>query len=159
MASLNLRVAPPCPLTHNETHDSLTQHRFLFNNFYRKDKDFKPILKSTFKKADSVCAPTTDHLTTADPRPTDPHRQALKILGIFLEVKGGIRLIILLWVSWDNGSAHKERLNFNFWPNFFEVYPQNVNFKECFTGSFLLQKNPQIHPKYEGEEVTCPPKI
>ena len=49
MASLNLRVAPPRPFTHNETHDSLTQHRFLFNNFYRKDKDFKPILKSTLK--------------------------------------------------------------------------------------------------------------
>ena len=48
MASLNLRVAPPRPFTQNETHDSLTQHKFLFNNFYRKDKDFKPILKSTF---------------------------------------------------------------------------------------------------------------
>jgi len=49
MASLNLRVAPPRPFTQNETHDSLTQHRFLFNNFYRKDKDFKPILKTSFK--------------------------------------------------------------------------------------------------------------
>ena len=48
MASLSLRVAPPRPFSHNETHDSLTQHKFLFNNFYRKDKDFKPILKSTF---------------------------------------------------------------------------------------------------------------
>ena len=49
MASLSLRVAPPRPFTQNETHDSLTQHKFLFNNFYRKDKDFKPILKSTFR--------------------------------------------------------------------------------------------------------------
>ena len=48
MAALNLRVAPPRPFTNHETHDSLTQHRFLFNNFYRKDKDFKPLLKSTF---------------------------------------------------------------------------------------------------------------
>ena len=49
MASLNLRVAPPRPFTQNETHDSLSQHRFLFNNFYRKDKDFKPVLKTNFK--------------------------------------------------------------------------------------------------------------
>ena len=49
MASLNLRVAPPRPFTQNETHDSLTQHRFLFNNFYRKDKDFKPLLKTNFR--------------------------------------------------------------------------------------------------------------
>ena len=48
MASLSLKVARPRPFSHNETHDSLTQHTFLFNNFFRKDKDFKPILKSTF---------------------------------------------------------------------------------------------------------------
>ena len=42
------KVAPPRPLTHVETHDSLTQFRFHFNNFYRKDSDFRPILKSTF---------------------------------------------------------------------------------------------------------------
>ena len=46
--SLSTKVAPPRPLTHNETNDSLTQFRFHFNNFYRKDSDFKPILKSTF---------------------------------------------------------------------------------------------------------------
>ena len=42
------KVAPPRPLTHSETNDSLTQFKFHFNNFYRKDSDFKPILKSTF---------------------------------------------------------------------------------------------------------------
>ena len=45
---LSTKVAPPRPLTHKETHDSLTQFKFHFNNFYRKDSDFKPILKSNF---------------------------------------------------------------------------------------------------------------
>ena len=42
------KVAPPRPLTNVETHDSLTQFKFHFNNFYRKDADFRPILRSTF---------------------------------------------------------------------------------------------------------------
>ena len=46
--NLATKVAPPRPLTHTETHDSLTQFKFHFNNFYRKDTDFRPILKSTF---------------------------------------------------------------------------------------------------------------
>ena len=46
--NLASKVAPPRPLTHSETNDSLTQFKFHFNNFYRKDSDFKPILKSTF---------------------------------------------------------------------------------------------------------------
>ena len=45
---LSTKVAPPRPLTQKETHDSLTQFKFHFNNFYRKDADFKPILKSNF---------------------------------------------------------------------------------------------------------------
>ena len=44
--SLAHKVAPPRPLTHSETHDTLTQFRFHFNNFYRKDDDFKPLLRS-----------------------------------------------------------------------------------------------------------------
>ena len=46
--NLASKVAPPRPLTHTETNDSLTQFEFHFNNFYRKDSDFKPILKTTF---------------------------------------------------------------------------------------------------------------
>ena len=42
------KIAPPRHLTHVETHDSLTQFKFHFNNFYRKDDDFKPLLKSEF---------------------------------------------------------------------------------------------------------------
>ena len=42
------KVASPRPLTHKETHDSLTKFKFHFNNFYRKDSDFKPILKRNF---------------------------------------------------------------------------------------------------------------
>jgi hypothetical protein len=42
------KVAPPRPLTHVETHDSLTQFRFRFNNFYRKDVEFRPMLRSAF---------------------------------------------------------------------------------------------------------------
>ena len=42
------KVAPPRPLTNVETHDSLTQFKFHFNNFYRKNADFRPILRSAF---------------------------------------------------------------------------------------------------------------
>ena len=40
-------INPPRVLKNNETHDSLTQWKFQFNNFFLKDSDFKSLLKSS----------------------------------------------------------------------------------------------------------------
>ena len=47
--STSVKFSTPSPLTLNETHDSLTQWKLQFINFYRKDWDFKPLLVSSVK--------------------------------------------------------------------------------------------------------------